>query len=358
MRVISEISFSEMTEVQSTCIPILLEGRDLIGQSQTGSGKTAAFIIPVLQKIDVCDRQPQALILCPTRELCDQVLKQAILFSKYIPGFKIAQLIGGRPMAEQTQVLADGVQLIVGTPGRTLEHAKSKGFKLQKIRMVVLDEADRLLDDAFSAEITSMMELLPKSRQTIFFSATFPTEMAELSRKYQNSPERITINNSEINKLSIEQFVFAAEKPAKLETLMQILKTHPSPCTLIFCRTKLAVNEIGQRLKLASIKSAILHADLKQVDRDATMSAFRAGKLQVLVATDVAARGIDIEKLQLVINFDLPASIETYIHRIGRTGRAGRTGLAVSIATEYETALVAEIEIATGVTMIRQALKN
>lgn len=193
MQVISEINFAEMTDVQSQCIPLLLAGRDLIGQSKTGSGKTAAFVIPILQKMNIKNRQPQALILCPTRELCDQVLKQVQVFSKYMRDFKIAQLIGGRPMAEQTNALAAGVHLIVGTPGRTREHFDHRNFKTQNVKMVVLDEADRLLDDAFAEEITSIMDALPKNRQSIFFSATFPQVMNDLSKKYQNNPERITI---------------------------------------------------------------------------------------------------------------------------------------------------------------------
>lgn len=354
LKIISESGFKEMTEVQAECIPLLLAGRDLIGQSQTGSGKTVAFVIPILQSIDVKNFRSQALILCPTRELCDQVLKQAQKFSKYIHGFKIAQLIGGRPMLEQTQVLVAGAQLIVGTPGRTLEHIKNKSLNMQNLKMLVLDEADRLLDDAFAEEINSIMEMIPKNKQTIFFSATFPEVMNEVSQKYQKNAARITIAASPHSKLQIEQHVYFAEKPQKMEVLIEVLKIHPSICTLIFCRTKLAVDEIGKRLKQEKMTCEILHADLKQVDRDATTQAFRNGKLQVLVATDVAARGIDIDQLQLVVNFDLPSSPEIYIHRIGRTGRAGRKGFAVSIATEYETELVVQIETATGVKMIKR----
>ncbi len=186
MQVISEIGFAEMTQVQSESIPILLAGRDLIGQSKTGSGKTAAFVIPILQKTDIKNRNPQALILCPTRELCDQVLKQAQLFSKHVQGFKIAQLIGGRPMEEQTKALNGGVHLIIGTPGRTLEHFKNRSFKIQNIKMLVLDEADRLLDEAFAEEITAILDLLPEDRQSIFFSATFPEKLKLANCKLSN----------------------------------------------------------------------------------------------------------------------------------------------------------------------------
>ncbi len=353
MQVISERQYKQMTEVQSECIPLLLSGQDLIGQSKTGSGKTAAFVIPILQKIEIKNNIPQALILCPTRELCDQVLKQVQIFSKYMRDFKIGQLVGGRPIAEQMQALSAGVHLIVGTPGRTLEHFKNKNFKTENLKMIVLDEADRLLDDAFAEEIKSIMDLLPKSRQTIFFSATFPEAISELSQRYQNNPVRITVKDTDENKLKIDQFIYAAEKPEKIDTLMFILKQHPSKCTLIFCRTKAAVDQIGERLRQEKITSAILHADLKQPVRDSATNAFRKGQIQVLVATDVAARGIDIDILQLVINFDLPSSVEIYIHRIGRTGRAGRNGVAASMATEYETELVQHIEMATGVKMIR-----
>lgn len=356
MKVISESGFTEMTQVQSECIPLLLQGHDLIGQSKTGSGKTAAFVIPLLQKIDVKIQHPQALILCPTRELCDQVFKQASKFSKYIPQIRVTALIGGRPMEEQERALSNGVHLIVGTPGRVLEHFKNRNFKADKLKTIVLDEADRLLDDAFSEEIKAIMDGLPTQRQTIFFSATFPEVMNELSQKYQTDPKRITIQETAGSKLQIEQFVYEVEKPEKMDLLLKILKKHPSNCTLIFCRTKAAVDEIGKRLKQEKITCEILHADLKQAERDATAAAFRKGKLNVLVATDVAARGLDIDILQLVINFDLPSSTEIYIHRIGRTGRAGRKGSAVSMATDYEKDLVLQIEAATGVSMIRQSI--
>jgi superfamily II DNA/RNA helicase len=351
MQVITESGFTEMTPIQSECIPVLLDGKDLIGQSATGSGKTAAFVIPLLQKIIANKAQPQAIILCPTRELCDQVFKQATKFSKYLRQIKVTQLIGGRPMEEQERALAGGVHVIVGTPGRVLEHFKNKKFKTDLLKTIVLDEADRLLDEAFSEEIKTIMDLLPKNRQSIFFSATFPEVMFELSQNYQTDPIKITIQQTENTKLQIQQYVYAAEKPEKMEMLLNILKKHPSKCTLIFCRTKVAVDEIGKRLKQEKMTCEILHADLKQADRDATAAAFRKGKINVLVATDVAARGLDIDILELVINFDLPSSTEIYIHRIGRTGRAGRKGCAVSIMTDYEKDLVKQIEAATGVPM-------
>lgn len=356
MRVLKNLNFQKMTDIQAQCIPAIKKGRDLIAQSKTGSGKTAAFVIPALEKIDLTQDNPQILILCPTRELCDQVSKECLKFSKYFTNLRSVALIGGQPSQPQVNSLMRGVQLIVGTPGRTLEHLRSGYIDVSQLKTLILDEADRLLEEGFAEEMKAIIEALPKDRQTLFFSATYPPSMEELSQRYQKNVERITIKEPENNKPLIEQFVYQAEKPEKLATLNKILKKHPSSCTLIFCRTKMAVNEIGQMLAEAKISSRILHADLKQTDRDQANTMFREGRLQILVATDVAARGLDIDRLQLVINFDLPPNIDTYIHRIGRTGRAGRKGVAVSIATNYEIPFVAEIESVTGVQMIRHQL--
>ncbi|MFZ3229523.1 MAG: DEAD/DEAH box helicase [Pseudobdellovibrio sp.] len=353
LKILDELEFSVMTPVQASSIPILLAGHDLIGQSKTGSGKTAAFVIPILQKIDVTFKFPQALILCPTRELCDQVLKACLLFSKYIPLLKTLSLAGGQPYPLQADALLGGVHLVVGTPGRTLEHLKNGQLNVSKLKTFILDEADRLLEEGFAEEMKAIIEVLPKQRQTIFFSATFPECMEELSKLYQTNAKRITIQELESSEPMITQFVYAAEKPQKMEALIQILHNHSSMSTLIFCRTKATVDEVGKMLANAKVSSMILHADLKQSERDRATALFRNGSLRILVATDVAARGLDIDTLQLVINVDLPSSPEIYIHRIGRTGRAGRKGLAVSIATEYEVDLVAQIEKATGVAMVR-----
>ncbi|MEQ1722261.1 MAG: DEAD/DEAH box helicase [Pseudobdellovibrio sp.] len=352
MRVLKNLNFTEMTEVQATCIPAIREGQDLIVQSKTGSGKTAAFVFPALEKIILTQNNPQILILCPTRELCDQVAKECLKFSKYFTNLNSVALIGGQPAQPQINSLMRGVNLIIGTPGRTLEHLRSGYIDVSGLKTLILDEADRLLEEGFSEEIKAIIDSLPKNRQTLFFSATYPPSMKEFSERYQKNVQRITIKDPENSKPMIEQFVYSAEKPEKLEVLNKILKNHPSNCTLIFCRTKNAVNEIGKMLKDSGISSRTLHADLQQVDRDQATTMFREGRLQILVATDVAARGLDIARIQLVINFDLPPSPDIYIHRIGRTGRAGRSGVAVSIATEYEIPLVAEIEAATGIKMM------
>jgi ATP-independent RNA helicase DbpA len=356
LRTIEQLGFSQMTPIQSASIPVLLAGKDLIGQSQTGSGKTAAYMIPILQKIVVSDLNPQALILCPTRELCDQVLKESRKFSKAIPGMKAVALVGGQPYPPQTQALQNGVHLIVGTPGRTLEHLKSGLLNVRNLQFFVLDEADRMLEEGFADEMATILESLPWQRQTIFFSATFPEGIEKLSRQFQKNAERISITLEAQQAPNIEQYIYMAENPQKVETLIKVLKNHPSMCTLIFCRTKATVDEIGRLLQKSKVSCEVLHGDLEQPERDRAVSLFRNGSRRILVATDVAARGLDIDTLELVINVDLPSSTEMYIHRIGRTGRAGRQGVAVSIATSYEIGKVIEIETATGTKMIRQPL--
>lgn len=355
-RVIADMGYTEMTPVQAASIPLLLEGKDLIAQSQTGSGKTAAFVIPLLQKIDVSDARPQALILCPTRELCDQVLRECRKFSKAFQGLQVVALVGGQPYPSQIQALQRGVHLLVGTPGRALEHLRKGHVNTAKLSCLILDEADRMLEEGFAEEMGAILEELPRERQTVFFSATFPEEIERLSRHYQRNAERITISTEAQTAPQIEQFLYEAENPEKAGLLLRILQRHPSMCTLVFCRTKATVDDLGQRLAKFKVSCGVLHGDLPQPERDRVSALFRNGSLRILVATDVAARGLDIETLDLVINFDLPSSTETYVHRIGRTGRAGRRGSSVSIATSHEVLKVVEIEKATGVSMIRQNL--
>lgn len=356
LRVIESMGFSEMTPIQAASIPALLQGKDLVGQSHTGSGKTAAFVIPILEKMQIEVRAPQALILCPTRELCDQVLKECRKFSKAFPGLQTVALVGGQPYPPQTQALKNGVHVIVGTPGRTLEHLKKGQLQVSELKTLVLDEADRMLDEGFAEEMTAIIDELPQQRQTVFFSATFPETIEALSHKYQKKAEHVVIDKDTQASPQIKQYVYEAENPQKIETLIKVLQRHPSACTLVFCRTKATVDEIGQVLEKMKVSSQVLHGDLTQPERDRATALFRNGSARILVATDVAARGLDIDTLELVVNVDLPIGPEVYIHRIGRTGRAGREGTAVSIATEFEVAKVHEIEKATGVKMIRQKL--
>lgn len=356
VKVLSDQNLTQMTPIQAASIPILLEGKDLIGQSQTGSGKTLAFSLPVLQKIDLGSKIPQALILCPTRELCDQVTKEIRKLARAVPGLQIVTLVGGQPHSPQRQALQQGVHIIVGTPGRTLDFLNDGEIILDHFQTLVLDEADRMLDEGFADEMSRILDQLPTDRQTVFFSATFTDSIAALSRHYQKNPERVVIASENPAALQIEQYVYTAENPDKLETLIRLLQQHPSNCTLVFCRTKASVAEIAATLSKMKVSCGALHGDLEQSERDQVMALFRNGSLRILVATDVAARGLDIDQLELVVNFDLPVSAEIYVHRIGRTGRAGRKGEAVSIANAFEEMKLKDIETLTKVPMIRKPL--
>lgn len=355
LAVLSEQKLTAPTPIQAQSIPVLLQGQDLLGQSQTGSGKTLAFALPILQKIEINLRVPQALILCPTRELCDQVVREIRRFGKQKTGLQVLAVIGGMAHAPQLRALEQGVHIIVGTPGRVLEFLSNRRIPLDDLKTLVLDEADRMLDEGFADEMDAILSALPKERQTVLFSATLSERIQALSHKHQKDPQAISVG-SELAALDIEQFVYTAENDEKLEMLIRILQQHPSLCTLVFCRTKASVSEILESLEKMNVSCAALHGDLEQSERDQVMARFRNGSLRILVATDVAARGLDIDHLELVVNYDLPPTAEVYVHRIGRTGRAGRKGAAVSMANGFEAIKLMEIEKLTKVPMIKRNL--
>jgi ATP-independent RNA helicase DbpA len=356
LAVLAEQKFTEATPIQAQSIPALLEGQDLLGQSQTGSGKTLAFALPILQKLEINLKLPQALILCPTRELCDQIVREIRRFGKLHSGLQIVALVGGQPHAPQRQALRQGVHIVVGTPGRILDFLSTDEIQLRELKTLVLDEADRMLDEGFTNEMDQIRQLLPVQRQTALFSATFSENIKILSQKFQKNPVQVSIAEGPETALSIEQFVYIAENPQKLETLLRILQQHPSQCTLIFCRTKASVSEILLEFQKLKVSCAALHGDMEQSARDQVMALFRNGSLRILIATDVAARGLDIDHLELVINYDLPSTAEVYVHRVGRTGRAGKNGLAVSIANGFEAIKLMEIEKLTKIPMTRKTL--
>lgn len=354
--VLAEQKLTEATPIQKQSIPVLLKGQDLLGQSQTGSGKTLAFAAPILQTLQLGVKMPQALILCPTRELCDQVVREVRRFGKNHPGLQVVSLVGGRPHAPQKQTLRAGVHVVVGTPGRTLDFLTSNEIPLLELKTLVLDEADRILDEGFLGEVEKIFEFLPEQRQTVLFSATFSDGIIALSRKYQKNPVQISIAEAPETTPDIEQYYYPAEEHEKLDTLMRVLQQHPSQCTLIFCRTKSNVTEILERMKKMKVCCDALHGDLDQNDRDRVMAMFLNGSLRMLIATDVAARGLDIDHLELVVNYDLPSTPDVYVHRIGRTGRAGKSGVAVTLANALEGFKLGEIEKFTKTTMIRKPL--
>ena len=353
---VEDLGYQQMTPIQAASIPVLLEGHDVIARSQTGSGKTAAFALPILHKLTLHDKTPQALILAPTRELAEQIVQEIRKFSKSLKNIQPLALVGGQSAAAQNKFLELGAQIIIGTPGRTLEFLKNGSLNISDLKTLVLDEADRMLDEGFTEEVSEIIGMLPVQRQTVFFSATFPESIEILSRKYQKNPKIINVLNETSQAPQIEQYVYIAEKPEKIDTLLRILNQHTTGSILIFCRTKLAVAEINELLNKSNVACKELHGDLDQNQRDQTMALFRSASLRVLVATDIAARGIDIDHLELVVNFDLPSSTDIYQHRIGRTGRAGKSGVAVSIADAYELTKVLEIEAAIGKKLIRQEL--
>ena len=353
--VLNELGFTELTQIQRESIPALLEGRDLIGQSKTGSGKTLAFGLPILAKINVQHRKIQALIICPTRELCAQVAREIRRAARKEQGLQVLVLAGGQPSGPQRAALEKGAHIAVGTPGRLLDLI-ARSLDLRAIRTVVLDEADRMLDMGFQEDMEELLAATPRSRQTVFFSATFPESIEEMSRKYQKDPVRVTVASEEGSQPKIREFLHEVERSDKLFALQKVLRKHRPETALVFCNQKATVAELAETLTNDGMSVAGLHGDLEQFDRDRVMARFRNHSIRVLLATDVAARGIDIEALDLVVNFDLPHKPEIYVHRIGRTGRAGKSGLAVSLMTPRDGFKIGEIENFTGRSMQKIAL--
>lgn len=354
---IESLGFSVPTPIQNKSLLPLLKGLDVIGQSQTGSGKTLAFALPILQQIDLDNREIQALILGPTRELCAQVTREIRSLGRGLRGLQVLSLVGGEPLRHQKEALSRGAHIAVGTPGRVLDLLERAQVNFKNLKILILDEADRLLDMGFSEQVAGILDALPQIRQTALFSATFPETIQGLSRKYQKNPQRIIIESSARTIPEIEQILYESPtEEEKLNILFRILQQHSVDSTLIFCNQKQKAAEIGAALAKNQVKCATLHGDLEQRDRDRELALFRNGSCRILVATDVAARGLDIENLDLVVNFDLPSSPEIYIHRIGRTGRAGRQGISVSIGLPREAIKIFSIEEASGVKLIRQKL--
>ena len=334
--VIKAMSYAKLTPVQERCIPILLERRDVIGQAKTGSGKTAAFAIGLLENIDMSSRTIQGLVLCPTRELVNQVADQIRKLGRYLPNLQVRTIYGGRPANLERRSLEHGVHVIVGTPGRVLDHLGRKTLEFSKIKTVVLDEADRMLDMGFREKIEEILSHTPSTRQTALFSATFPRTIEALSRRFQKSPAHVVVETPASEMPEIEQLFFRCNQENKADALIAFLATRRLDSALVFCNFKARVHELATQLSKAGVSVDRLHGDLEQHERERAMAKFRNQSTRILIATDVAGRGIDIAGLDAVINFDMPSEPEQYVHRIGRTGRAGRKGLAVTFVTDAE----------------------
>jgi ATP-dependent RNA helicase DeaD len=333
---LTAMGFEKPSPIQAQGIPPVLAGHDVIGQAQTGTGKTAAFGIPVLERIDTSFNAIQALILCPTRELAVQVSDELKKIGKYLNQVRIEAIYGGDSIERQIRSLRRGVHIVVGTPGRVMDHLERGTLQFDNVKMMVLDEADEMLDMGFREDIENILTDMPEDRQTILFSATMSKPIMAITRKFQNDPVLIKVVRSELTNQNIEQVYFEVKPQAKVEVMTRLIDIHALKSLLVFCNTKRKVDEIVEELQLRGYAAEGLHGDLRQQQRNNVMSKFKAGVTTILVATDVAARGIDVSGLDAVINHDIPLDEEYYVHRIGRTGRAGLSGKAFSLVARDE----------------------
>ena len=340
---LTALGYLTMTPVQMKALPPALLGQDMVVQAQTGSGKTVAFGLPSLARINPRDFGTQALILCPTRELAAQVATEIRRLARALPNIKVVVLCGGQPIGPQIGSLEHGAHVVVGTPGRIKDHLRKQTLTLPRLKTLVLDEADRMLDMGFSDDMADIIGQTPMDRQTLLFSATFPDDIASISAQYQRSPERITVS-TQVAQTQIAQIFIRTQRQDKADTLMGLIQSYQPTAAVVFCQTKAAVHDLVVTLNERGVDAAGLHGDLEQRERDQVLLLFKQMSLRLLVATDVAARGLDIDSLPLVVNFDLPADPEVYVHRIGRTGRGSATGTAVSLFTDKETFRLPAIE--------------
>jgi ATP-dependent RNA helicase DeaD len=343
-KAISEMGFEEATPIQSLAIGPILAGADIIGQAQTGTGKTAAFGIPILDRIEPAQKKVQALILCPTRELAVQIAEELKLLSKYKKDIRILPVYGGQPIERQIAALQRGVQVVVGTPGRVRDHMERKTLRLEQVRTAVLDEADEMLDMGFVDEMKFILGAIQAQHQTLLFSATMPKAIMSLSRAFQNQPELIRVVHEDLTVPGVEQNYFEVKEFQKTEILARLIDIHDLKRALIFCNTKIRVDELVEKLQARGYAASGLHGDMKQTLRDRVMNQFRSGRLEILVATDVAARGLDVNDIEVVVNYDVPRDEEYYVHRIGRTARAGKSGRAFTFVAGREMGKLAEIQ--------------
>ncbi|MBX5466728.1 MAG: DEAD/DEAH box helicase [Firmicutes bacterium] len=355
LRALAEMGFEEPSPIQARTIPLILSGRDLIGQAQTGTGKTAAFGVPVVERLDHRSRRVQALVLVPTRELAIQVAEEITRIGRFA-GVKVVPIYGGQSYDRQIRALEHGAQVVIGTPGRVIDHLKRGTLKLDQVRMVILDEADEMLDMGFIDDVEFILQNVPAERQTLLFSATVPEPVARLARRYLKDPEHVAINPERLTVPLIEQVYYEVREHEKLDALSRILDMEGAERAIVFCRTKKRVDELAEGLQARGYSAEAIHGDLNQVQRNRVMKRFREGGSEILVATDVAARGLDIENVTHVINYDLPQDAEGYVHRIGRTGRAGRSGTAITLVHPREFRQLRQMERILRIRLTRRPL--
>ncbi len=332
-RAITDMGFTDATPIQAEAIPHLLEGKDLIGQAQTGTGKTAAFGIPLLENLPEGAKHVSALVVCPTRELAIQVAVELRKLAKHKKDVSIVAIYGGDSIQKQIQELKRGAQVIVGTPGRIMDHLERRTLSFAQVNTIVLDEADEMLNMGFREDIENILQQMPESRQTVLFSATMPRPIMDIARNYQNKPVHVKVVQEKLTNNSIEQIYFETSNSARPILISRLFEMNNLSRSIVFTNTKRTADELALTLKNLGLSVKAIHGDLNQTQRNQVLTAFRDGSLQVLVATDVAARGIDVNDVDAVFNFDIPLDPEYYVHRIGRTGRAGKSGMAFSFVT-------------------------
>jgi ATP-dependent RNA helicase DeaD len=353
LKAVADLGFEEASPIQSAAIPVLLEGHDVVGQSQTGSGKTAAFAIPAIELCVASDRSVQVLIMCPTRELATQVADEVHKLSAHKKGLHAVPIYGGASYERQFFELKKGVQIVIGTPGRIMDHMDKGTLRLGTVKMVVLDEADRMLDMGFREDIEKILSATPKERQTVFFSATVSKPIRDLIERHSNSPKSVKIEQKQLTVPAIEQWYYEVPQRLKFETLLRLIDFHGYKLGIIFCNTQRMVDELADDLIAQGFSADRLHGGIAQAQRTRVMNKFKKAEFEFLVATDVAARGIDVDELELVVNYDLPYDSEDYVHRIGRTGRAGRKGMAITFVSGRDIYKLQHIERFTRTKILR-----
>ena len=358
LRAVTDMGFEAASPIQAQAIPAQLEGRDMIGQAQTGTGKTAAFGIPLLQKIDPENKKLQAIVLLPTRELAIQVAEEIRRLAKFMHGIKVLPVYGGQDIVRQIRSLKDGVQVVIGTPGRVMDHMRRKTIRVDHVHTAVLDEADEMLNMGFLEDMETILSQLPETRQTVMFSATMPPAIADIARKFLQDPVMVRVVKKELTVPKVTQYYYEVKPKNKLEVLCRLLDLYSPKLSVVFCNTKKGVDELVLALQGRGYFAEGLHGDLKQEQRDRVMNGFRNGRTEVLVATDVAARGIDVDDVEAVFNYDIPQDDEYYVHRIGRTGRAGREGKAFSLVVGKEVYKLRDIQRYCKTKIIPQAIPS
>ncbi|MBC7452737.1 MAG: DEAD/DEAH box helicase [Massilia sp.] len=347
LKVIKEIGYETPSPIQAATIPLLLDNRDVLGQAQTGTGKTAAFALPILSRIDIKQHAPQALVLAPTRELAIQVAEAFQTYAAHIKDFHVLPIYGGQSYGPQLSALRRGVHVIVGTPGRVIDHLEKGSLDLSQLKTLVLDEADEMLRMGFIDDVEQILQKTPETRQTALFSATMPSVIKRIAKKYLRDPAEVTVAAKTGTADNIRQRYWLVSGMQKLEALTRILEAEPFDGMIIFARTKLGTEELASKLQARGFAATAINGDMQQTQRERTIAQLKDGKIDILVATDVAARGLDVERISHVINYDVPSDPESYTHRIGRTGRAGRSGEAILFITPREQSLLKAIERAT-----------